>query len=386
MDQELIPWSEAMKIPSQEWILAIFWQTMIYFWKGEMDNEFYRTHRFPHSVDDVLLRVDHRFRDTIRYHVFEIGDEATGILDESPFWIHYEGFQDLKQPSIPYRYLEHGDYRHVFQYYIRSIMKRIKRYCVIYPDINRLYRILQKLKILNWRCPVCRVFQSWNQQITENLLAEHHLHVSRSEIIFLLTHENVSLRTSELTEECGDMQELTTILTKCLTQFFEELEPICEGTSINNFLILQNLIEILNHHSKDRPLEDIIYYERDVCRDIKDYLYKQFRFIQSLSIANIPRNLLIARDVFATLVKEWHRLYQDDNRSFSPGLILLLQYLIFDDRAVNLKKKETMLVSYENNMNTRWIRAMTPPELDDFTTYHPLLRAFLFSSMHTPEL
>jgi hypothetical protein len=233
---------------------------------------------------------------------------------------------------------------------------------------------------------VCRVFQSWNQQITENLLAEHHLHVSRSEIIFLLTHENVSLRTSELTEECGDMQELTTILTKCLTQFFEELEPICEGTSINNFLILQNLIEILNHHSKDRPLEDIIYYERDVCRDIKDYLYKQFRFIQSLSIANIPRNLLIARDVFATLVKEWHRLYQDDNRSFSPGLILLLQYLIFDDRAVNLKKKETMLVSYENNMNTRWIRAMTPPELDDFTTYHPLLRAFLFSSMHTPEL
>lgn len=374
----MIPWSEAVKIPSPDWIQSIFWQLMVYFWKGEISEEFYATHRFPVSVDEIRLVIDHRFRETVRYHVFEMQGESSGILDESPFWIHYQGFQD---PPTSTTYLEHGDYRHAFQAFIRSFLNRIKRYCPHYPDLDRLHKMLKKMKILTWRCPVCRIFNTWNRQFIEDQLLLHQLSIAPSTLLFLLSYENQALRcTRDEGEDTADPDELLRILQKCLSRFFKEFEPIYEGTSIDILIILKNLIDILRHHGHDRALEDIPLFEREVCRDMKDYLYKQFKFIHTLSITNIPRDLWIARDVFAAIVHQWNRSYRDPDRSFSPGLIILLHYLLFEDRALRLRQKDKVIVLYPSigTVSSDHIRPMTPPEMEEFTEYHPLLRSFLF--------
>lgn len=381
MDNESISWINAIKIPSPEWILAVFWQMMIYFWKGEISSDFYKTHQFPHCISHIHLDIDHRFYEKIRYHVFQMGNESTGIIDESPYWIQYERFKHLDHTIL---FLEHGDYRHAFQLFIKNFLASIKKYCQYYPSIQRLHKILLKLRIVSWKCRVCRIFQMWNRTFIEEQLIDHDISIAPSSVLFLLSYKNQKLRVmTTIEEEEQSMEDLLQILKKCLGRFFKEFECIYETTTIDILTILKNLIDIIETHASDRNVEDIIDFERVIIREMKDYLYTQFKFIQNLSINHFPRDIMIARDVFATIVHQWNRCHRDHDRSFSPGMIILLYHLLFNDRALLLKNKEIHIALYPHfgDIRTDIIRSMTPPESEDFLDYHPLLRSFLFLSL-----
>lgn len=385
--KETIVWSEAIKIPSPDAILTIFWQIMAYFWKAEVDHEFYRTHEFPESIEDVRLQIEHRFYGRTRYHVLFLNEqEAAGIWDRTGYSILYQF------PSPATRdYLEHGDPHHPYQRFMRSFVRTLKHYITFYPDLNILYKILSQLPILKWRCPLCKHYHQWAHEFIELQLLEHELSIAPSTLLFLLTHKNHeltrprSLLTSIMTST--EMRDLQEILKVALHRFLTNFEKICEQTSQPPIEILRGLLTILEKHSMGHPgAEKVGDYEAACSREMKAHLFERFKFlkIKTVKVGSFPRDMMIMREIFPMIVEAWAQQYRTTDISLStssPGVILLLSHIIFPDHAIKKDDKSIpILFMYpSHDMMSPMIRHMTPPEIDQIGEYHPILRPFLFT-------
>jgi hypothetical protein len=164
-EHEKILFSEAIKIPCPETILSIFWQVIVFFWKAERKPSFYHKHTFPHSVQEIPLKIDHRFHGKARYHLFPMtSEDATGIWDESCFWIDFENIQNC---NLSPDFMEHGDYRHAFQLFLKSFLKTIKKYIKYHPALFRLHNVLLRMSIMKWKCPICRKYNQWSRDFID---------------------------------------------------------------------------------------------------------------------------------------------------------------------------------------------------------------------------
>ena len=382
MEEESMMWSEAIKIPSPDSMLAIFWQIMIYFWKAELDQNFYRSRSFPVAVEDVRLRVEHRFHQRSRYHVFEIqGGEASGIWDTTPFSVDFSCFSHGNL-------LDHGDFRHAYQLFLRSFLKSLKKQASYHPPLLLMKRILMRLPILTWKCPVCKKYNQWSRDFIEAQLLEHSLSIAPSTLSYLLTYRNEGLRSStEETVHRDQLEEFLPILTETLRRFFTDFEKIYEQTSMDPVHILKNLIDILLKHARPFAMDDIEKYETECSKEMKSYLFRQFKFLKTrtLKVSHFPRTMMILREVFASVMHIWRSAIDGDaamTRRSSPGTVVLLGYLLFHDPVLSPRPPQQhqtpLLVTYPKSIDKPVVRPMLPPEIDQLQDYHPVLRPYLF--------
>lgn len=379
---EEILWKDAIKIPFPEWIMSVFWQVMTYFWTAEMDPSFYRLHSMPRSVGDVRLRVDNEMCDKIRYHLLPIpGDEVSGVLDESPFWIDYPYTSSLDHPV---QFLEHGDFRHSYQMFLQSFLRSIRSSYTHHHILRLIHKMISKNVILSWRCGVCKKYKKWSIGYIEEEFLNHGVSISPTTLLFLLSHGNDALKQDEDANP-DEAKELVPILKTALHRFFLEFEKIYNQTTMDPTQILAQLIHILRRHTATHGIEDIGKIEVACSRDMKDYLFRQFKFLKtkSIKIAYFPRDMLIARDVFVSIVRSWKRQCPDTkcSKASSPGMFLFFYYIVFPDRALEKKiGADDLLVAYGSSiLDPPMIRHMTPPEIQQFSEYHPLLRPNLFT-------
>jgi len=381
---EEILWKDAIKIPFPEWIMSVFWQVMTYFWTAEADPSFYCLHAMPRSVGDIRLRVDNKMCDKTRYHLLPMpGDEGSGVLDESPFWIDYAYTSSLDHPV---QFLEHGDFRHSYQMFLQSFLRSIRSSYNHHHILRLIHKMISKNLILSWRCGVCKKYKKWSIGYIEEEFLNHGVSVSPTTLLFLLSHGNDALkRGDEGDAESDEAEELIPILEKALHRFFLEFEKIYNQTTMNPTQILAQLIRILHRHTATHGIEDIGRVEAACSRDMKDYLFRQFKFLKtkSIKIGHFPRDMLIAREVFVSIVRSWKSKCPDKrcSNASSPGMFLFFYYIVFPDRALEKKIGENdLLVAYRSSvMNPPLIRHLTPPEIKEFPEYHPLLRPNLFT-------
>lgn len=369
-----------VKLPFPEWILTILWQVVIHFWKADADRSFYIKNNMPTGMPDVQLEVDHGMRETPRFHIHHLNDHDTaGLWDDTPFWV---GFAQ----ETPTTFLEHGDYRHPFQLFLKSFLKNTRRYVKHYPSMELAHKIIMKMPVLTWKCRVCQKYDQWSHQFIENELLEHDTSISASTLLFLLTHQNKKLKTIDGSAVhpslVNQLDDLCQMLTMALHRFFLEFEKIYEQTSLDPTIIIRNLLGVLAKYP--HPIEQIHDFEQACAKDMKSYLYRQFKFLRtnSISIAHFPRDMLIARDLFCTIVGIWSRKQNQEHVSSSPGVLMLMSYMFFQDKALgmDLSKTQPLLVIHpKDDAKHPIVRTMTPPESDVMQEYHPILRPALFS-------
>lgn len=386
MNRDIVQWSEVMKMPLPEWTLTILWQTVIHFWRAEIDPQFYECHKFPTNVKSIQLEVDHKMNLKSRYHVFCLTDTDTaGLWDETPFWVSWDKI-DEPAPS----FLEHGDYRHPFQLFLKSFLRATRRHAKHYPTLQLAHKVIMKMPTLTWRCHVCEKYEQWSRHFIENELIHHEVSISATTLLFLLSHDNPKLRKQEkihpsMVNQLGDLCEM---LSMALHRFFVDFEKIYEQTSLDPTIILKNLIAVLKKFPY--PIEEIQSFEQACAKDMRMYLLDQFKFLRtkSIGINHFPRDLLIARDLFSTIVHIWSR--KKDGAQTSPGTMMLMNYLLFRDGAMgkDLRSIPPLLVIHPiDDSKPCSIRHMTPPETDILQDYHPILRPTLFDAeVDTEEL
>lgn len=386
MTRDIVPWTEIMKLPFPEWILTILWQVVIHFWKAETDHVFYEKHRMPVAVSDVHVEVDHDMTNQSRFHIHYLNDHDTaGLWDETPFWVAWDHV-----PETPITFLEHGDYRHPFQMFLKTFLRSTRKHVKHYPSIDLAHKIIMKMPVLTWKCSVCQKYDQWSRRFIENELLEHETSISASTLLFLLTFDNRKLRTSVVSEVhpslVNQLGDLCQMLTMALHRFFSEFEKIYEQTSLDPTHILRNLIGILAKYPY--PIEQIHDFEQACAKDMKSYLYRQFKFLRtnSISISHFPRDLLIARDLFCTIVNIWSRKQNNDKSpTSSPGMMMLMNYIVFQDKVVSkdlhTSSAPLLVVHQQGNHKPCSVRSMTPPETDMLQEYHPILRPGLFVDM-----
>jgi len=393
MEDERILFSEVIKIPSPETILTIFWQVIIYFWKAERNIRFYREHTLPHSLEEIPLRIDHRFHERARFHVFPMtSEDATGVWDETCYWIDYTG---IHNGNLSPDFMEHGDYRHAYQLFLKSFLKTLKKYVRYYPVLQKLQNVLLKMSILKWKCPVCKKYNGWSRDFIDRQILESDLSIAPSTLLFLLNYRNEYRREEDTMMNHGEITDMMEILQVTLGRFFDHFTTIYHQTSINPILILQNLIDILEKHARGKRVEEIGDFESACAREMKHYIFTQFKYMKTkdVRVSRFPRDLMISRDVFRMMLFSWKKKEIMDARttaSSSPGILILLHNLIFDDRALAHSRKSALLsissppilvihpVSHHESSKVS-LRNLTPPEADEMMDYHPILRPLLFT-------
>lgn len=380
MKEEVIKWGTILQIPNPETILTIFLHVVVHYWRAESNLEYYKTHFFPQDVDSVMLHVDHKLYQKARYHVYEVNkDDYIGVWDETPFHLNFRSFHEKTNRIC----LDHGDYRHDFQLFLRSFLKEIKRYTVYYPSLDRLYKILTHFSLLQWKCPICRLYNEWSRELIESFLLEKNVSISPSSLLYLLTYSNKKMGESipkELIEQCSPLNDL---LKSALTRFFFHFEKIYEQTSVEPVSILNELIIILEKYTSVYTIDQIHEFEHQCALDMKNYLYDHFKFLRTkdIQIHHFPRDMMIIRDIFATIVGIW-TASSSSLADGSPGILLLLFHMLFQDKALyrDLNFSQPVVVFHSLQNIVPLTRHMTPTEIHLFTDYHPLLRQTIFKT------
>ena len=379
MNRELIAWADVMKIPSPETILVVLWQIIIYFWKAELDPEFYRNNSFPHNVSDILLHIDHSMYQKIRYHVYTLNNqETTGVWDVSPYWVDFTTIQSNKS-----KYLDHGDYRHPFQLFLRSFLRSIRKYTKFHPSLERVSNIISKLPLLHWKCPVCKKYDEWSHNFIETALLESGVSISSSTFLYLISYKNNKIyEKDEERVETQQCKELIDILHRALLRFFNEFQKIYEQTSTDPTLILKNLIEILEEYTDIYTIDQIHEFEQSCSKKMKSYLYNEFKFMKTktIGINNFPRDMIVIRDIFPMIIRDWC-VETDSSATSSPCVLMLCSYILFKDPALESKltTSEPLVVFQPfSTTENKTIRHMTPSEIDNLVDYHPLIRSNFF--------
>jgi len=377
-----ISFREVIKLPYPEWILSIFWETIISFWKMDIKYNEKLYEIAPHSIDDIRLKIDPQLKEKKRYHVYVLReDEVAGFLNESPFWLDF-----TPHPDTTFHFLDHGDYRHPYQLFLRSVARTIKLHPTGDKHLKQLYQIIRQNPSYTWKCPVCRVYRKWSMDFIESQFLNHGLSVSPSVLLFLFSYQNKALkedRRDDTTED--EVISMLDIMETALHRFFLEFEKIYSQTSTDPAFILQHFIRILNIFMKDKRLDEIEGYEENCVREMKSFLFNQFKFIKtkSINMTQFPRLLMVIREIFTSVVHFWKKTYSTRRPpSSSPGVFLLIKYMVFPDRALTHKMTENDLIVVYPDLHTQTplIRFLTPPEVEEFCDYHPLLRPFAFSA------
>jgi len=379
MKEEVIKWSSLIQIPDPETTLTIFLHMIVHYWRAENNKDYYRAHFFPQDVENVLLRIDHNMYQKARYHLYEVNQEDyIGVWDETPYHLDFRPFHERNTNVV---YLDHGDYRHDFQLFLRSFLKEIKKYTKYYPSLDRLSKILTHFPLLQWKCPICRLYNDWSREFIESFLLEKNVSIAPSSLLYLLTFSNKKM--GELSNALHEQQtSLNELLVSALSRFFVHFEKIYEQTSVEPIVILDQLITILEKYVSVYTIDQIHEFEHQCAREMKNYLYDQFKFLRTknIQIHHFPRDMMIIRDVFALLVGIWSSS-SPPLPDGSPGILMLLTNILFQDKALShdLVVAQPLVVFHALEGSTLPLtRHMTPHELQVFTDYHPLLRQTIF--------
>jgi hypothetical protein len=381
MKEEVIQWGNIIQIPDPETTLTIFLHLVVHYWRAENNPEYYRTHFFPQDVGSVLLRVDHHLYQKIRYHLYEVNKEDyIGVWDQTPYHLDFRHlYADRKDGDGVF--LDHGDYRHEFQLFLRSFLKEIKKHMKYYPSLDRLYKILSHFPLLQWKCPVCRLYNDWSRGFIETFLLEKNVSISPSSLLYLLTCSNKKIHEPIPDELKGQHTSLNELLVSALGRFFVHFEKIYEQTSTEPIIILDQLITILEKYASVYTIDQIHEFENQCARDMKNYLYDQFKFLRTktIQIHHFPRDMMIIRDIFAMMVGIWSASSLPDG---SPGILMLLYNMLFQDKALgqDLQGAQPLVVFHSLEDALPITRHMTPKEINVFTDYHPLLRQTIFKT------
>lgn len=372
--EEFIKWPDIIKIPDPETTRTIFFHVVVHFWRAENDPHYFQSHFFPQDVSQVLLRIDHRLYKSGRYHVYEIGKEDwVGVWDETPYHVEF-------QPGISSLYLDHGDYRHDFQLFLRSFLKHIKEHVRYYPLLESVYKMVEASPLVPWKCSVCRSYNDWSSKVVHMLMLDN-TPVAPSSLLYLLTHQNKKMGISLPDAFVSQFSSLSELLMVALRRFFHCFEKICEQTSATDPIVILNyLIMILEKYVSVYTIDQIHEFEQNCARDMKTCLYKEFKFLQTRNIAihSFPRDMMIIRDIFPMLVSVWS-MSAEPLEGSSPGMLLLFYHMLLKDPVMNDLDK-THVVRHALDVSMPITRPMTREEKSVFPEYHPLLRHTIFQS------
>lgn len=371
MKKEIISWTDIIKIPDPDTTLTIFLHVLIHFWRAETNQEYYKTNVFPQSVSDVVLETDHTLYQKPRFHLYEIKTgEWVGIWDETPYHVNFQS----KNKTI---YLDHGDFRHDFQLFLRSFLKQIKNYTNYYTSFDLLHKLLLRFPIFQWKCPVCCFYNDWSQKFIGSMLLHKQITIAPSSLLYLLTYQNKKLvETNKM--ECftpTEVEPFYPIMSSALERFFIEFEKLYEQTSADPILMIGLLITILEKYTMKYSIDQIHEFEQSCTRDMKNILYHEYKFLQTkaIGIHHFPRDLMLIRDVFPIILQSFAAT-QDP----SVCILFVLYNTLFEDKVLskNIHSLQPLVVYHSfSNILTR---SMTPEEINDFSNYHPLLRHELF--------
>jgi hypothetical protein len=371
MKKETLSWSDVIKIPNPDTTLTIFLHVLVHFWRAENSVEYYKTNVFPQTISDVHLQMDHSLYGKPRFHLYEIRpSEWIGIWDETPYHIE---FQPSTEKS---HYLDHGEYRHDFQVFVRSFLKQIKKYTSHYPCLDLLYKILTSFSIVKWKCPVCCFYHDWSQQLIGGMLLQKQVTIAPSTLLHLLTWENNYTPTEILT--FSQVQPFFPLVESALERFFTEFEKLSQQTSADPILMISLLITILEKYTVHYTMDQVHEFEQSCARDMKNVLYQEYKFLQTKTVSfhHFPRDLLLIRDVFPMITQSF---VSKVDASSSLGLLFLLYNMLLPDKTCF--QEQTPLVVFHSCSNSQeTIRPMTTHEKNLLPEYHPLLRQDLFLS------
>lgn len=354
-DSQLL-WANVMRI-QPDVIIPVFLQTVVAFWKKETV--------LPRDVNDVILHLDHTLYRTNRYHLYEVSqDNYIGVWDETPFHI---GFRQNVQLG-----LNHGDYRHDFQLFLKSFLRGTEEYDHYYPQISILRKIVSNFPVLQWKCEVCHAYNKWATGLIQASVDT--VAIIPSTLMCLLAFEN---KRSHAEKVLG-VHELDPMLRSAIIRFFLNFNKICEQTSTDPQSILEQLIIILEKYTSVYTIDQIHEFEHECTRDIKTFLYTEFKYLKtkSVEIHCFPRDMMIARDLFPMLVACWK---QEESSLCSPGILMLLCDVLLEDRFLHKSNPHhAFLVRHSIQGDVSSACIMKEQEAS-MKAHHPMLRPSIFT-------
>lgn len=371
MKEGVISWGDLIRVGDPETTITLFLHVVAHYWRAEKNGQYYQTHVFPQDVGEVLLRVDHPLYKKIRYHLYEVGGkDMVGVWDETLYHL------DFRMDTGGAGFLDHGDYRHSFQLFLRSFLKTIRTLGKYYPSLDRLCKVLSHFPLLQWKCPVCRLYNDWSRKWMGAFLLEKNVSVAPSSLLCLLTYRNKRVHPAPQ----DHAHSLEGLLGSALDRFFLHFEKIQEQTCTDPISILQELIVVLEKYTSVYTVDQIHEYEQLCARDMKQCLYNQFKFLRTkdIPIHHFPRDMVIIRDVFSMILGLWSAS-SPPHLDGSPGVLLLLHGMLFPDMALHRDRLADMVVFHPLEDTPSITRPMTPQEAHVLSEYHPLLRPSVFA-------
>lgn len=372
MKEQLITWDGLIRIPDPKTITTIFLHVATHFWRAEGDKDYYQSHFFPQDISDVVLRIDHQLYQKTRYHLYEVGGgDNVGIWDETPYHVEF------KEKDIKPSYLDHGEFRHDFQLFLRSFLKNVGHYSRYYPSLDRMVKIIKNFHLLQWKCSVCHSYNDWSRDVVKTVLSDN-VSIAPSSLLFLLTFKNDK---NKQTVEDHQSQALDDLLMIAIHRFFMNFEKIHEQTNTDPLVILENLILILEKYVSVYSADQVHEFEQECARDMKTYLYNGFKYIKTrpVGIHYFPRDMMIIRDLFPVLMSRWVSMSPPPSQDMSPGFLMLFYNMLFEDVVIDHKDMDNVLIVHHPlDGSLSIVRPMTPSEKTKIIDYHPLLRPSLF--------
>lgn len=371
MKEGYISWGDLIRVPDPETTLTLFLHVVVHYWRAENSGRYYQTHIFPQDVESVLLRVDHPLYQKIRYHLYEVGGEdMVGVWDETPYHL------DFRRDTGGVGFLDHGDYRHSFQLFLRSFLKTIRTYGKYYPSLDRLCGVLAHFPLLQWKCHVCRFYNDWSRKWMGAFLLEKKVSVAPSSLLCLLTYRNKKVSPAPQDHS----HSLEGLLGSALDRFFLYFEKIQEQTSADPISILQELIVVLEKYTSVYTVDQVHEFEQPCARDMRHCLYDRFKFLRTkdIPIHHFPRDMMIIRDVFSMMMGIW-TASSPSLSDGSPGVLMLLHGMLFQDRALVRDPSAALVVFHPLEDTPPTTRLMTPLEAHALREHHPLLRPSVFT-------
>lgn len=369
MKEEYISWGDVIRVGDPETTLTLFLHVVAHYWRAEKSEQYYQTHVFPQDVGDVLLWVDHPLYKKIRYHLYEVGEgDMVGVWDETSYHL------DFRREGVGF--LDHGDYRHSFQLFLRSFLKTIRKFGKYYPSLDRLCEVLTHFPLLQWKCPVCRLYNDWSRKWMGAFLLDKNISVAPSSLLCLLTYRNKQVSPAPQ----DHARSLEGLLGSALDRFFFHFEKIQEQTCADPISILQELIVVLEKYTSVYTVDQVHEFEQQCARDMRHCLYDRFKFLRTkdIPIHHFPRDMMIIRDVFSMILGIWSAS-SPPLPDGSPGVLLLLHGMLFQDRALDRDRSAALVVFHPFGDTPPTTRPMTPQEALTLAEHHPLLRPSVFA-------
>lgn len=367
---ETITWREACKIPNPKWVSIVFWRVMILFWKSFSWKNADMV--LPQTMDDVLLKIRKDGFLSNYFHMYNINNEFTGLWDSSPFEVQ------ISNQSIP-SFIDHGEPRHFMSVFLEDVLKTLRPLRFLHPELNLLCKIIHNSQHLKFNCNTCSAFFSWNRQFLEELLIENNVSVAPSVVLFFLQYRNQELK--KIKKEEIHTKDSLKLLKKSLTLFLESFFKIQEQTRLDPIIIARGLVDILI--DTNCTLENINETEDSCSRYMKSFLFNRLKFLKtkSIQVKHFPRHLLVAREVFVSVIHYFHNHHTPpEEQTTDVGQMFLMNFLFSQDEC--LKHPPTIkdqVLFYDDSIQLSSKRFFSEQETKQFVQYHPLLRSSVFN-------